>query len=98
MSTTTTVLLLVTTGVAIGHSLVLAPLNGLASKSAPETAQGRVLGLMQSASSIARVVGPVLGGWLLNYDAVHLSSVFGRTPYTAGGAITLIAVTLAMAL
>ena len=98
MSTTTTVLLLVTTGVAIGHSLVLAPLNGLASKSAHETAQGRILGLMQSVSSVARVVGPVLGGWLLNYDAVHLSSVFGRTPYTAGGAITLIAVTLAMAL
>ena len=98
MSTTTMVLLLVTAGVAVGHSLVLAPLNGLASKSAHETAQGRVLGLMQSASSLARVVGPVLGGWLLNYDAVHLSRVFGRTPYTAGGAITLIAVALAMAL
>ena len=97
-SSTTTILLLVTTGVAIGHSLVLAPLNGLASKNAHETAQGRILGLMQSASSLARVVGPVLGGWLLNYDAMHLSGAFGRTPYTAAGAITLVAVFLAMAL
>ena len=98
MSTTTTVLLLVTTGVAIGHSLVLAPLNGLASKSAHEAAQGRVLGLMQSASSFARIVGPVLGGWLLNYDAAHLPGAFGQTPYTAAGAVTLIAVALAIAL
>ena len=97
-NTTTSVLLLLTTGVAIGHSLVLAPLSGLASKSAHETAQGRILGLMQSAASFARIVGPVLGGWLLNYDAMHLSEAFGRTAYTAGGAVTLIAVALATAL
>jgi len=98
MSTTTAFLLWVTTGVAIGHSLVLAPLNGLASKSVSEASQGQVLGMMQSASSFARIVGPVLGGWLLNYDALHLTRAFGRTPYLAGGAVTLIAVGLAMAL
>ena len=98
MAATTAVLLLVTTGVAIGHSLVLAPLNGLASKSASEAAQGQILGMMQSASSFARIVGPVLGGWLLNYDAAHLSRAFGQTPYTAAGAITLIAVALAVGL
>ncbi len=98
MSTTTAFLLLVTTGVAIGHSLVLAPLNGLASKSVSEDSQGRVLGMMQSAASFARIVGPVLGGWLLNYDALHLPGAFGRTSYSAGGAVALIAVGLAIAL
>ena len=97
-SATTAFLLWVTTGIAIGHSLVLAPLNGMASKSVNEASQGQVLGMMQSASSIARIVGPVLGGWLLNYDALHLTRAFGRTPYATGGAITLIAVGLAMAL
>ena len=97
-SWTTPMLLLVTTGVAIGHSLVLAPLNGLASKSVGGTLQGRVLGLMQSAASFARIVGPVLGGWLLNYDLVHFAGAFGRSPYAAGGAIALVAAGLAMAL
>jgi len=98
MSTTTAYLLWVTTGVAIGHSLVLAPLNAMASKSVSESAQGQILGMMQSASSFARIVGPVLGGWLLNDDALHLARSFGRTPYFAGGAVTLIAVGLAIAL
>jgi len=98
LSGTTAALLLVTTGVAIGHSLVLAPLNGLASKGVSEASQGRVLGMMQSASSFARIVGPVLGGWLLNYDGLHLARAFGRTPYSAGGAVALIALGLSVAL
>jgi len=98
MGTTTAFLLLVTTGVAIGHSLALAPLNGLASKSVDGASQGRVLGMMQSAASFARIVGPVLGGWLLNYDLLHLAKAFGRTAYSAGGVVVLLAVGLAMAL
>jgi len=98
MGTTTAFLLLVTTGVAIGHSLALAPLNGLASTSVAGDAQGRVLGMMQSAASFARIVGPVLGGWLLNYDLLHLATAFGRTAYLAGGVVALLAVGLAIAL
>ena len=98
VGTTTTFLLLVTTGIAIGHSLALAPLNGLASKSVDEASQGRVLGMMQSSASFARIVGPVLGGWLLNYDALHLVTALGRTPYAAGGVVALFAVGLATAL
>jgi len=98
MGTTTAFLLLVTTGVAIGHSLALAPLNGLASKSVDGASQGRVLGMMQSAASFARIVGPVLGGWLLNYDLLHLAKAFGRMAYSAGGMVALLAVGLAIAL
>ena len=97
-SATINLLLLTTTGIAIGHSLTLAPLNGLASKSVDAASQGRVLGVMQSVASIARIVGPVVGGWLLNYDQMHLVRAFGRTPYSAGGSAALIALGLALAL
>lgn len=95
MSSTIALLLLATTGAAMGHGLVVAPLNGLASKSVGGSAQGRVLGLMQSAASLARVVGPVLGGWLLNYDMVHMAESFGRTPYWLGGVFMIVACVLA---
>jgi len=98
-SSTVPVLLLATAGVAVGHSLLAAPLNGLASRAVGPAAQGRVLGLMQSAASFARIVGPVLGGWLLNHDAARLASdAFGRTPYGAGGLIMLLAWALSLAL
>ena len=88
-------LLLATAGVAVGHGLVAAPLNGMASKSVGALAQGRVLGLMQSAGSLARIVGPVAGGWLLNYDAMHLVDSFGRSPYWLGGVLMIVACVLA---
>lgn len=98
MSATTAVLFATTAAVAVGHGLVASTLNGLASKAVPGAAQGRVLGLMQSAASGARIVGPVLGGWLLGHDTTHLAETFGRTPYWTGGAIVAMAVTLALAL
>jgi len=84
--------------VAVGHSLITAPLNGLASKSVGPHSQGRVLGAMQSSASLARIVGPVLGGWLLNLDLGHSMISFGRTPYWTGGVIMLFTVALAVAL
>lgn len=81
------ILLAATAGIAIGHGLIASTLNGLASKCVGPASQGRVLGLMQSAASCARIVGPVMGGWLLNHDAAHLAADFGRTPYWAGGVV-----------
>ena len=95
----TPVMLLATTAlVATGHGLVAATLNGLASKSAGAATQGRVLGLMQSAASLARIAGPVLGGWLLNHDAIYLGEQFGRTPYWTGGGVMFVAFALACVL
>lgn len=91
-------LLVATAGVAMGHGLVAAPLNGLASRDVNRASQGRVLGMMQSAASLARIVGPVLGGWLLNLDALHTGSLFGRTPYWAAGGIMLVALAVSTAL
>lgn len=90
--------LLATTTIAIGHSLTLAPLNGLASKSADSASQGEVLGVMQSAASVARIVGPVLGGWLLNVDVIQMADLLGRAPFAAAAAVTLVAALLALAL
>ena len=81
--------------VAIGHGLLAAPLNGLASRDVDAASQGRVLGLMQSTASFARIVGPILGGWLLNRDTAALLVDFGRTPYWTAGGIMVIALFLA---
>jgi DHA1 family tetracycline resistance protein-like MFS transporter len=98
MSGTVSILFVATAGVAVGHGLIASTLNGLASKAVSPHAQGRVLGLMQSAASLARIVGPVMGGWLLNHDATHLVDAFGRTPYWSAGLVMLAALALASAL
>ena len=97
-SLTVPTLLLTTAGIGIGHGLMNAPLNGLASRDVGPALQGRALGVMQSTASVSRVVGPVLGGWLLNHDAGLSASQFGQTPYWAGAAIMLIACALAVVL
>jgi len=96
MSSTVTVLFVTTAAVAIGHSLTMAPLNGLASNSVSQSAQGRVLGVMQSAASLARIIGPVLGGWLLDVDAAHSAAWFGQTPYWTAGILGVVAVGLSL--
>lgn len=54
---------------SIGNSLIVPSISSLASKSATEREQGVALGATQSAASLARAVGPVLGGWLLYHFA-----------------------------
>lgn len=91
-------LLIVTAGIAIGHGLVVSPLNSLASQRVTAASQGRALGLMQSAASLARIVGPVLGGWLLGHDALQPSWLFGRMTYGTSGVIGLLSVGLMLGL
>ena len=77
--------------VSIGNSLLTPTLNGLASQSADRKWQGRVIGLMQSAGSLARWVGPFVGGWLLAKDAGYPHQHYGQTPFWAAAAILLLA-------
>ncbi len=51
---------------AVGNSISAPALSSLASKSAPANEQGKALGLMQSGSSLARAIGPIIAGVLLN--------------------------------
>ena len=90
------VLLITSAGIAIGNSFVTPTLNALASKSVDALSQGRVLGAMSSAASLARIIGPTLGGYLLSLD-VRNGSLYGRTPYWVSGAIMLVALVLAVA-
>jgi len=81
-----TVLLIGTTIVALGNSFASPGLTSLASKTASEHDQGRTLGIMQSGASLARVVGPIAGGLLLN-NTINLIDDFTiyRTFWTASG-------------
>ncbi len=87
-----TALLTVTAFLAIGNSIASPALTSLASIVADESEQGRALGVMQSGASLARAIGPALGGVLLNnaLNQVDTSTIL-RTFWTAS-AIMLIAV------
>ncbi len=98
ISETLVVLMIACTGIAIGNSLLVPTLNGLASKSVGAAWQGRALGVLQSAASLARIIGPVLGGILLNRDAQAVTARYGRSPFWAGGAIMLVALALSLTL
>lgn len=96
-STSLAILLITTTGVTIGNSLVTPTLNAMASKSVSASEQGRVLGVMSSSASLARIIGPALGGFLLGMDATS-DSLYGRTPYWVSGVLMFVALGLAVTL
>ncbi len=65
-----TALLVVTAVLSIGNAFASPSLTSLASKISPEDKQGTSLGIMQSGASLARAIGPLVGGVLLN-DAMN---------------------------
>lgn len=77
---------------AVGNAITMPSLSSLASKVAHEDTRGRALGIMQSAASLARAVGPMLGGVLLNnavdkIDDVTLTRTFWTASLIMSGAI-----------
>lgn len=74
-------------GIAVlsfGNSLASPGLTSLASKTADEHDQGRTMGIMQSGSSMARAIGPIMGGFLLNNTMNSLDDfTLYRTFWTA---------------
>jgi DHA1 family tetracycline resistance protein-like MFS transporter len=100
MSATVPGLLLASTGIAIGNSLTTPTLNGLASKSVSALFQGRILGVMASVASLARIIGPVLGDYLLGRDRGPNAPIehYGRTPYWTSAVFMLVALALAITL
>jgi DHA1 family tetracycline resistance protein-like MFS transporter len=65
---------------AVGHGMLHPSLSSLASLGAPAHLRGGVMGVFHSASSLARVVGPPLAGWLYG-------SISPNTPFFAGSAM-----------
>ncbi|MDA0578254.1 MAG: MFS transporter [Verrucomicrobia bacterium] len=66
---------------AIGSSLVRPPLFGLISRLTTPHEQGATLGVAQGAGSLARIVGPIFAGVLLQYHQA--------APYLACGALAM---------
>lgn len=89
-------LLLTVAFLAIGNSMAAPALTSLASKISSDTEQGKSLGVMQSGASLARAIGPAIGGVLLN-NALNQVDDFTiqRTFWTAAG-IMIIAVCIAV--
>jgi predicted MFS family arabinose efflux permease len=89
-----TSLLIVCAGIALGNGFVTPTLNGLASRSADRRTQGRALGLLQSAGSLGRVLGPIFATWLLRFDPAGNVHRYARTPFWASGVILLLTAAL----
>ncbi len=72
------------TVLSLGNAFASPALTSLVSKITDEDKQGSALGIMQSGASLARAIGPMIGGILLNnaLDAVDDSTVT-RTFWTA---------------
>jgi DHA1 family tetracycline resistance protein-like MFS transporter len=68
---------------AIGQGILHPSLSSLASKGAKSHARGVTMGVFQSAGSLARVIGPVIAGFL--YDQLGWSTPF----YAASGILAL---------
>lgn len=60
---------------SIGNSIASPALSSLASKSASESEQGKALGVMQSGASLARAVGPLIAGYMLNGAIGHANAI-----------------------
>jgi DHA1 family tetracycline resistance protein-like MFS transporter len=83
------VLLVVMAVVSIGSGLTNPSLQSLVSRTAGPEQQGLALGLSQSASALARVVGPITAGFLYDLGTEN-------TPFLAGGALMLLGWVLAL--
>jgi len=88
-------LLLACAGLSFGSGLASPPLSGLASQMIDRSWQGRALGVMQSAGSAGRLLGPLLGGWLLMFDLSKPIAEYSRTPFLVGALICFIGAILA---
>ena len=88
-------LLVACVGLSLGSGCASPPLNGLASQLVDRSWQGRALGVLQSAGSTARLIGPLIGGWLLMLDLHKPPSRYGETAFYAAALLCMIGAVLA---
>ena len=94
-STNLPLLLTACAGLSFGSGFESPLLIGLASQMIDRRWQGRALGIMQSAGSTGRLLGPLLGGWLLMLDLRKSGNAYGRTPFFVGAILCFIGALLA---
>ncbi len=84
-------LLVATAMLAIGNSMASPATTSLVSKVSDEAQQGKALGVMQSGASLARAIGPALGGVLLNNSLNHVDNFTIQRTFWTASAIMIIA-------
>lgn len=91
-----TALMITCAVISIGNSFASPSLTSLASKISPEDKQGSTLGIMQSGASLARAIGPLVGGVLLNNSVNKLDDMTVTRTFWVASAIMLIAMVCAI--
>ncbi len=91
LSTHLSILIVATTFLAAGMGLTQPSINSLISRQAAADEQGEVMGVQQSAGSLARILGPALAGFLF-------AGLGRNAPYVAGAVIMALVVILALRL
>ncbi len=89
-------LLIGAAGFAIGNGLSSPALTSLASKTAQEHEQGKALGVMQSAASLARAISPTLTGFLLNNAVNQVDDFTLKRNFWTAAAILLVTLFVAV--
>jgi MFS transporter, DHA1 family, tetracycline resistance protein len=89
-------LLLIVAFLAVGNSMAAPAVSSLGSKVSSEKAQGRALGVMQSGASLARAIGPALGGILLNNALNQVDNLTIQRTFWTASAIMIVAALIAV--
>jgi MFS family permease len=80
---------------SIGNSFASPSLTSLASKISSEEKQGSAMGIMQSGASLARAVGPMIGGVLLNNALNRVDDATVTRTFWTASALMLVALFMA---
>ena len=89
-------LLFVVTLLSVGNSMASPAITSLASKVSDENTQGKSLGVLQSGASLARAIGPAVGGVLLNNALNQVDNFSIQRTFWTAAAIMIIAVFIAV--
>lgn len=91
-----TALMAVCAVISVGNAFASPSLTSLASKLSSEEKQGSTMGVMQSGASLARAIGPLVGGVLLNNSVNTLDDATVTRTFWVASAIMLIAMAAAV--
>ena len=80
----------------LGNSVASPAIMSLASKVSSEDEQGSSLGVLQSGASLARAIGPALGGVLLNNALNQVDDATIQLTFWTAGVIMIVAVCIAI--
>jgi MFS family permease len=91
------VMLLIASAVlSLGNAIASPALTSIASKLSHEHEQGRSLGIMQSSASLARAIGPSVGGFLLNSPMGRIESYTVLRTFGTASALMFVTFLLAV--